>query len=148
MKGAESGDIRPESAVLYFSETLSVGVRSGQLGSVPIKFPTQTCPSVSAPCYKKAQNTLIELNLNSNFLARFRSGTIKVLRKRMEDYITRDGLSPDKAIDRVMAETFNPSIPTWPPFFSTIRAIFGVAAEKRLKEIGYGHLSSTSTATS
>lgn len=107
-------------------------------GQIRLDADEKACSSVSKTCCEKAQNTLKELNLNSNLLTKFRSEAIKVLFKEMQNYIKKEGLSSDQAIDRVMEAAFNPAVPAWPPFFSTIRAFFGIAAEKRLKVIGYG----------
>lgn len=94
------------------------------------------CDSVSANCYVKAQNTIRELNLTCTPLNRFRHATLERIDKRIAE-LMKAGKNYDKALESVMCEVFDDSSPTWPPFFTTIRAHYGIAAEKRLKEINY-----------
>ena len=92
--------------------------------------------SLSPTDYAKAQNTLQELNLNCDLLAKFRRSTIK----RWIDEVTKltqAGQSVDDAIEQVMEMAFDSTKSTWPSFFSSIRSFFGVAAEKRLRKIQY-----------
>ena len=96
------------------------------------------CPNkfISPTDFAKAQNTLKELNLNCDLLAKFRRSTIK----RWIDEVTKltkEGQSVDDAIEQVMEMAFDSTKSTWPPFFSSIRSFFGAAAEKRLKKIQY-----------
>ena len=94
------------------------------------------CDSVSSNCYVKAQNTIRELNLNCTPLNRFRHATLRRIDNRIAE-LMETGANYDNALESVMCEVFDDSSPTWPSFFTTIRAHYGVAAEKRLKEINY-----------
>ena len=94
------------------------------------------CDSVSSNCYVKAQSTIRELNLNCTPLNRFRHATLRRIDNRIAE-LMKTGVNYDNALEAVMCEVFDDSSPTWPPFFTTIRAHYGIAAEKRLKEINY-----------
>ncbi len=94
------------------------------------------CNSVSSNCYSKASNTILELNLNNTTLNRCRHATLRQIDKRIQMVNSR-GIDYDHALELVMREVFDDTSPTWPQFFTTIRARYGVAAERRLKEINY-----------
>lgn len=94
------------------------------------------CDSVSQNCYDKAKNSIRELNLNCGPLNRFRHASLQQIDKRIAK-IMQTIADYDKALELAMCEVFDDSSPTWPPFFTTIRAHYGIAAEKRLKEINY-----------
>ena len=94
------------------------------------------CMSINPETLNKAIKTLDLFNLNCLLLAEFRWATIKVIRNRIEQLMS-SGIKEDDATKKVMKETFDYDAPTWPPFFSTIRAYFGKHAEERLREINY-----------
>ena len=85
---------------------------------------------------RKAERTIEELNLNSPLLTKARYSSLKVIENRILELV-EEKLDFEQAVYQTMREVFNPSAPTWPPFFSTIRAKYGCMAEKVLHEIGY-----------
>ena len=84
----------------------------------------------------KAEKTLEILNLNCRKLAEFRAAALSAIEEAIKE-AESEGASNQDAITSVMAATFNTVTPSWPPFFSTIRAQFGAYAERQLKSIGY-----------
>ena len=96
----------------------------------------KACDQQSSTCFVKAENTLQILRLNCNKVAEFRANTILALMEEIEENKIA-GMRYDEAVRTAMKAAFNPKSPSWPQFFSTIRAYFGKDAEKRLCEIGY-----------
>lgn len=96
----------------------------------------ENCEKVNSNCYSKAKESIRHLKLNCTVLARFRHAALRRINQRIQE-IMKSGATKDEAIDYVMCEVYDNTSPTWPPFFTTIRAHFGIVAEKRLKAINY-----------
>ena len=94
------------------------------------------CEAVGSDCLEKARRTLEELHLNCRLLAQLRRRSVGKWIDSITGFVGK-GMSYDDAIEEVMRIAFDPDAETWPPFFSTVRAHFGVAAEKRLRFIQY-----------
>lgn len=94
------------------------------------------CTGISDPFFQKARNTIEDLNLNSPLLTRARYSVVRVVEGRIAK-LQAGNLPFEQAVAQTMREVFNPSAPTWPPFFSTIRARYGRVAEDVLHEIEY-----------
>lgn len=94
------------------------------------------CDKTTSDCYQKAIKTIECLNLNCKNLARSRHKTLRQIDKYIEE-LMKSGMPYEIALEAVMCKVFDDSSPTWPPFFTTIRAHYGIAAENRLREINY-----------
>ncbi len=90
---------------------------------------------VSYETLERAQNSINEFNLNCRFLSRFRYAAVKLYLKKFEILLKKYG-DDEEAMKELMREVYD-NEGDWPTFFTTIRAVFGIAAEERLEEINY-----------
>ncbi len=94
----------------------------------------ERCPDMLR---KKAENTIIELNLNAPRLKRLRKAVIEVLQEQVAE-MAGQGFSVEEAMDQLARELLIPnSEDSYPAFFTTIRWFLGEAAENVLRERDY-----------
>ena len=94
----------------------------------------ERCPDMLR---KKAENTIVELNLNAPRLKRLRKAVIEVLQEQVAE-MAGQGLPIEEAMARLARELLIPnSEGSYPAFFTTIRWFLGEAAENVLRERGY-----------
>lgn len=94
----------------------------------------ENCPEMLR---KKAENTIVELNLNAPRLKRLRKAVIEVLQDQVAE-LAGQGIPIEEAMDQLARELLVPnSEDNYPAFFSTIRWYLGDAAENVLQERDY-----------
>ena len=94
----------------------------------------ETCPEMLR---KKAENTIVELNLNAPRLKRLRKAVIEVLQEQVAE-LTGMGISVEESMDQLARMLLIPnSEDNYPAFFTTIRWFLGEAAEQVLRERNY-----------
>ena len=86
---------------------------------------------------KKAENTIVELNLNAPRLKRLRKAVVEVLQEQVAE-LTGQGLSIEETMEQLARELLVPnSDNNYLSFFTTIRWFLGDAAETVLRERNY-----------
>ena len=94
----------------------------------------EKCPEMLR---RKAENTIVELNLNAPRLKRLRKAVIEVLQDQVTEMVGQ-GLSVEETMDQLAHELLVPnSEDYYPAFFTTIRWFLGEAAEIVLRERDY-----------
>ena len=94
------------------------------------------CSAVGPGIAQKAQASIDSLNLNCVILSKRRRGAIHKVFSLVQERM-KSVASFDAALEQIIAELYDPQAPTWPPFFSSIRAYFGVVVENHLRKINY-----------
>ena len=86
---------------------------------------------------KKAENTIVELNLNAPRLKRLRRAVIEVLQDQVTE-LAGQGIPVEDVMEQLARELLVPnSEDYYPAFFTTIRWFLGEAAEHVLQERNY-----------
>ncbi len=94
----------------------------------------ERCPDMLR---KKAENTIIELNLNAPRLKRLRKAVIEVLQDQVGE-MADQGVPVEEAMAQLARELLVPNSENcYPAFFTTIRWFLGEAAEDVLRERNY-----------
>jgi hypothetical protein len=94
----------------------------------------ENCPEMLR---KKAENTIVELNLNAPRLKRLRKAVVEVLQEQVAE-LTGQGLSIEETMEQLARELLVPnSDNNYLSFFTTIRWFLGDAAETVLRERNY-----------